>query len=223
MKFKELLATAALSLFSINASASVISGDYSAGGDGLLSIDTTNNMEWLDVSSTVNQSVTQALATYNAAGFRLATASELVDLYVSAGIDSVLDYNYGFSNPIAVVGTPTTAYYNVTSVAGKAAAASLHLMMGWTSAAFYGNPWIHGYLADHDGDTRHALGRFRMYESEFAVHVNTNLDQWGQTEPSESVGSFLVRSTGEVPAPAPLALLGIGALAFGFTRRKKAV
>ncbi len=102
------------------ANAAVVSVDYQVAGDGLITRDLDNAMEWLDVSETVGVTANQAAALYGADGFRFATAAEVVTLFISAGIDEILDFST--FPPTTVHGTydynVTQSPQNVTSEAG---------------------------------------------------------------------------------------------------------
>ncbi len=69
------------------ASAALISADLSQGtGDGLLTLDTTSGLEWLDVTLTVNQTYDQVrTGSWYQAGFSHATMAELQTLFLHAG------------------------------------------------------------------------------------------------------------------------------------------
>lgn len=203
-----------------SAQAVVITADFNTAGDGFITRDLDNGLEWLDVSTTVNVSINDAISTYSAAGFRLATDLELISLYVSSGIDEVLDMQFDTGvAPVAVVGSNTN-FQNVTSALGRSALTNLYNMMGGGASNFGGNTWIHGYLSDHDLDGVHGLGRF--ITNSYSAHVNTNRDGWRASRADTRVGSFLVRDFASVPEPTALALMGIGLVGMGFARKKKA-
>jgi hypothetical protein len=87
--------------------AGVIERDWKTSGDGLLTFDTVNQREWLDLSQTILSSqfpgadrearyqyvVTQTLPGGAFAGFNVAMSPDVIALAQSAGIDtSTLDY-----------------------------------------------------------------------------------------------------------------------------------
>ena len=88
-------------------SAAVIERDWLAPGDGLLTYDTVNNREWLDLTETILAQfpggiiefqypnvVSQTGSGGQFEGFVVATESDVVELAVSAGIDiNTLDFN----------------------------------------------------------------------------------------------------------------------------------
>ena len=112
------------------------------------------------------------------------------------------------------------AYNNVTSGAGIAGLNDLYAALGGGASNFNGNPWIHGYLADHDSDGFSALGRLAVWSSEAgSAHVNTNTDRWYLNGTHTQVGSFLVRDV-SVPEPSTLALFGLGLLGLSLSKKR---
>ncbi len=66
--------------------ATLISLDYKVRGDGLITRDKMSQLDWLDVTQTVNQTYDQVrTGPYYAAGFRHATKAELQTLFLHAG------------------------------------------------------------------------------------------------------------------------------------------
>ena len=77
-------------LCSCNISAELITRDWLAEGDGLITYDSEGMKEWLDITVTKTMSfddVTNELSSGGRfAGFRYATASDLISLWESVGI-----------------------------------------------------------------------------------------------------------------------------------------
>jgi hypothetical protein len=81
---------AAASLTFGSAHAALMSGDDPVHGVGSITIDTVNNLEWLDLTLSLNVSFNGALAQFGAGGtfegFRHATAAEILALSNEAGL-----------------------------------------------------------------------------------------------------------------------------------------
>jgi hypothetical protein len=66
--------------------ATLISADLNSAGDGLVTIDKSTSLEWLDLTATVGETRSQVLASaYITQGFRYATQDEVNQLWLDAG------------------------------------------------------------------------------------------------------------------------------------------
>jgi hypothetical protein len=204
------------------ANAGIITSDYLNVNDGLLTQDANNNLEWLDVSlfTGMNLSTKTELTPYINDGFRLATASELLGLYVSSGVDNVISYENGIRTHL--YGTDNSEFYNVLTTAGKSNLTSLFHMLRGDTNAYVGNSWIHGILVDENNNGNHYLGRLRIGVTTSAAHVNTNSDIWGTSNVSNgAVGAYMVREINSVPEPSTLAIFALGMIGLASRRFKK--
>lgn len=79
----------ALALASVpgTASATLTATDLATSGDGLLTLDSTSGLEWLDAPLTKGLSANGALAAYT--GFRIPTQSELASFLTGAGLTNL--------------------------------------------------------------------------------------------------------------------------------------
>lgn len=186
----------------------------SGSGDGFLISDTVNNLEWLDVTQTVGISATAALANYASQGFSLATEAQIGQLFTAAGIPDWTPPSGGYG--------PTAA--NVPGVY------LLLTLMNHTEAAFGSNVWVHGYYDDLGDPSTLRLARFTdqtvgapdLNAAEAAANIDSN-GLWSTTGTHRAIGSFLVRTTTEIPAPGTLVLFGFGLAGIGYIRRKRVV
>ncbi len=93
MGIKSIIYASFMSLLvtSLNTSAAVITTDWQSAGDNLITQDTESGLEWLDLTETANMSynfINGELGAGNMfSGFRYATNSEVVTLFVNFGID----------------------------------------------------------------------------------------------------------------------------------------
>jgi hypothetical protein len=108
MNTRAVLFISVLSLAS-NALAGVVSADWQATGDGLLTLDTTTGYRWLDLTVTVNQSYDFVAAQTGAGGlyqgFRTASVAEVAAFFASAGAQSSAGLDPGTVNLLNLVGT----------------------------------------------------------------------------------------------------------------------
>ena len=228
MTVKSIVLSAVLLAISSGVNAAVISLDYASAGDGLITRDVDNDMEWFDVAATTGISANQAVTMYAGDGFRLATANEVVDFFISAGIDEILDVEPW--PPVTVYGSfvfseVTYNDKNVSSAEGKAAVANLMAMLGYTDAAFGGTYNLHGYLADEDSDGLVSTALLRAATPYFDAmsHINFGGDYYDPDNSSIYQGSFLVRDApAVVPLPAAVWLFGSGLIGLvGVARHRK--
>ena len=229
MSFKAIgLATTAL-ILSTGLNAAVVELDYAISGDGLITRDVDNAMEWIDVAATTGLSAYDAESLYAGTGFRLATANEVVDLFISAGIDEILDVEPW--PPVTVYGSfvfseVTYNDKNVSSVEGKAAVENLMALLGYTDTAFGGTFNLQGYLTDEDSDGLVSTAFLREASPYFdaMAHINYAGDFFDPDVSSIYQGSFLVRdAVTVVPVPAAIWLFGSGLLGLvSIARHKKA-
>jgi hypothetical protein len=88
MKFKNTLVAATLLLSITSAQAALVESDWQNTGDTLATLDTDTGIEWLDLTQTVNMSISQAKLSTEAGsafeGWRLPTLVEVTQMMVNA-------------------------------------------------------------------------------------------------------------------------------------------
>lgn len=205
-KIEKIFVAAILGIFASSASAALMSADFLSSGDGLLTVDSGTGLEWLDMTQTLNQSYNSVIAGYNGYtttyGFRYATAAEVTTFFTNAGIpviDQTTALNYQAANVapanalIALIGTGDPIFMD--AIIADLATASNHRV-----AVIQGIPNL---------------------ASATSTMVCTQCGTWSADAIEPRIGSFLVRaSSSQVPAPATLALIGLGLAGIRYQRRK---
>jgi len=216
MKFKFITAALAGLILSANcfinsANAGLISADLLSSNDGLLIEDTTTGLQWADWSMhpgniSVDDFFSSSL--WAGQGFRLATQSEIMQLFTGAGAD-----NFTFSNPW---GNATTA--NIAAIL-EVNSTTLHTQANnWADTN--GNSWIHAFY-DDGGNPNFVSGvRFNSTSNAGTIDFfgNDNYSKSQLWDPQWSV--MAVRQT-EVPEPSTLAIFALGMMGLASRRFNK--
>ena len=181
------------------AGAVLISQDLSAPGDGLITFDTDTNLQWLDVTATLNLSYDDLIAGaggFIAAGFGFATNTQVETLWTNAGV------------------VDTSGLLLITNRAGVDLLLSL---MGCTSSCGTGNDVQQGQ-AEFDPAQVELNGPFlQLAGGNLArADIDPGFTQ-ARDFTSPTLGNFLVRV---VPEPSTSLLVGSGLLILGASRRR---
>ena len=157
--------------------------------------DTTFGLDWLDLSATAGQSVASALSSNS--GWSYANNTQVSNLLSSFGI------TYVFTAGIATSMSPTvpqvTNFQSLFGVTGGS---------GYTLGGYFNGAVGHStYLCI----SNNICGLGGSFTNDVDLSGGNGI-----------VGVFLVRSSETVPEPATLALLALGLLGLGFSRRKQA-
>lgn len=172
-------------------SAGVMSADWLASGDGLLTYDDVNHREWLDLSQTVGQSYADVVSKLGLGqqfeGFSTASSSDFLALVQSAGIDpntTSFSTNYG----------PASAFMDLVSVTTTNSFDNTSASRGWLTG---GIP---------TGNVYYTLGSTRFPATRAGAFIDPG------SSPSPDIGTWLFRdaATPAVPEPSSIVLLMSG-------------
>ncbi len=219
--------TALAACAAIPASAEVVSVDLAASGDGLVTRDTVNKRDWLDLTRTRGLSINAARAATRPggayAGFRIARLNELVDFYAQA------------VGPVPISPNGNTPIFDF-SAAERAAQQRFVNLIGVTFSfdfdsvvpgAGVRNDAI-GLLRTSAGTGDPALvagGLFYYFENGSNASYSWFNDGYAgsQDYSDSSTGVYLVRGIGGVPEPSTWAMLigGFGLIGVGLRRQKR--
>ena len=170
--------------------------------NGHFTADTTTGLDWLDF--TVTKGLSGSAALTENSDWRFATASEASSLMNN--VFGAQTYIYGFVNNVLGV---SSEYVSFTSLFGITCPSCVDASYAQVSG--FG---LIGVRGAHEGAFE-TLGSHALFNGD-----SENL--YGSQRGIDTMGIALVRtSDSTIPEPSAIALMGLGLLGFGVTRRKQ--
>ncbi len=185
-----------------SAQAALLSIDWQAAGDNLITRDTATGLEWLDWAHTNNRSYSDVASKFGAGqefeGFRYATRSELLTLYTDAGLSFP---TMGAASNVAPA-QAFTALFGLTFGSSPPNNGGVEALYDYSTSA--GNHWVTAI--------NHIEGL-----------VQPDWFETADNFPISFAGSAIVRAgENNVPEPMSLTLAGIALAGLAASRMKRA-
>jgi len=208
MKFWNAVTVATALVLSTSVNAAIISTDWNAVGDNLITHDTVSALNWLDLTETNNLSYSAVVAQLGAGelyeGFRVATTLEVVALWSNFGVD------LSAGVPSYVRSAPDPGIQQASQVLGN--------IVNEYQSAVYSHGLFGNTLKVPGRDFTYIMGAFINQVEEFNFY-NSDADKIAYLSTTNVyTGTYLVSS---VPVPAAVWLFASGLIGLvGFARRK---
>lgn len=182
--------------------AQLVGQDWKTHGDSLLTLDPTTGLQWLNLTETFNQSITDVLPELSAGGsfenFRVATRDEVWGLIQDAGLPPP-DF-FPAVNPYELPINPDTA----------ARAIATTNLLGETVGRYWGTDLVYGTRGYTRDDSTEALSGFWV-QSDGVVLYQTSVS----VADVPGSGVWLVRDAPLAAVPEPSSFAWAGVLALG--------
>lgn len=215
-----------------SANAGLIEKDWNSSGDGLITLDTDTNFEWLDLSQTLGMNFNTVNSRLGAGGkfegFRYATGTEYETLWRGTSYDHINWYSSTYNNDPDETGRALEIGTLIGFTYDRTITQNCDIS---TSRCYRENLAI---LADVAAANRHYVTHMDfIHSTKYNSYVggrthwttvadDIDMNNYNNRYWKERLGSWLVRDAVSVPEPGSLALLGLGLAGLGFSRRKKA-
>jgi len=208
-----------LALFSLNASAALVSLDWQTPGDGMITRDTATSLDWLDLTATNNMSrdyvITQLGSGGQFAGMRYATTGEVLNLWSTLGIDLFGGTYYFGQDPLVAQATQLLGNvycdYDCSVYPYGVTGLTADLYSGYTDLYQRLGAMVSNQTASEPARTWYENGTV-------TANYSTTSEVW--------LSHYLVRASvllpSSVPVPASVWLFGSGLLGLsGVARRRR--
>ena len=204
MQFSQIFLTVILAVPFVSSAAVLSNTDYRTAGDGLVVHDSARNVDFLKFSVTLGQSVTLSLASNP--GFRLATPTEVLNLFADVGGFTSLDGVSRTTNPDVTSSFTLYSYFGATTFVDFGSnqyAADL-----WAHVSRPGSPGVYDMYAVHYQQSPTPFGKAQFY----------SLGNCFQCSAS-SEANYLIRASA-APEPGTVMMLAGGGIAVIAMRRR---
>jgi len=185
--------------------ATVTVQDHAVFGSGSLTIDSNQQLAFLDVNLSLGRSFNDISNEFGVGGdfegFRYATQSEVRLLMINFGIDIQTTHIDSNGTEFANLGSDTDIFTFVNLIGVTSTSGSLTRVEGITDDV----------PSDEAMFTHRQFTDIRYYSDTLSADSMTMGTAWGIDIALNTVGSFLVQES--IPSPSGLSVLGIGALA----------
>lgn len=207
-----LLIVAALIVSASAANATVVSADLYAPGDGLLTLDSSTSLEWLDLTATVGQTRSAVLSgSFAAQGFRYATQAEVLQLWTDAGATGPFDNELGSNVSIQNVDTAEL----LINLMGCTTPFASHRPCDGSPDGTSQQNWNIGFFGSDTTDAAIVdlfFGTFDPRNGMSAMWIDFGTSAGIDLFSRPDIGSYLVRAVA-VPEPGSLALFAFACAA----------
>ncbi|VAW50964.1 hypothetical protein MNBD_GAMMA05-2541 [hydrothermal vent metagenome] len=214
INIKSLSLTVSALALSTSVNAAIISADWLAADDNLITQDTSTGLEWLDLTATSSRSYNDVSAKLGSGdefdGWRYATEADVVGFFDSFGGDS--NFYNGFSTQNNGLFDVIAPFWGDLYCKANTCAPGDGRSLFITGEAVNATTVSFGHIYDLSSNAN------TVTKDLIIITLSPPVDRFNG---NASIGSALVRDIGVVPVPSAVWLFGSGLLGlFGVARRK---